>query len=345
MTLKMPPKLRKEIKNMSKKKILNLLKTFVLLSIIFMPANSFAMDPPREEYGEDVHKIKFASQQVRVRTSANEYVDSTWEQAVPNQGLAEKSARDGCKIDPSGMCCSHAVVCALEYCHNRSDLLASYLHKAVTGGYDQGMNLEDAMNFVKKNGVMALPEGQTVKHGSGLSWPDGERYKFTEVINADRFCSSCPDKASQYKAILKQYNHPIVVSILSGYQGYRDQSPFLKYRGIDQDDVLGKFSKTEVQIDGALSNVQKIYHAVILYGFRESTKRFFVKNSWGPDQNNGLCTLPYDYINKFSTSAFVGLGHKDWQGNGIKEGQYNIAFVEQHLKAGPVEQHLKCLIQ
>ena len=75
---------------------------------------------------EDVFKIKFATQKILVRTSDDEYVDSTWEKTISNQGLAEKSAKEGCKINPQGMCCSHAVVCALGYCYEKTDLLASY---------------------------------------------------------------------------------------------------------------------------------------------------------------------------------------------------------------------------
>jgi hypothetical protein len=279
----------------------------------------------RQTIKEEVFKIKFSTQPVEVRTSNDLYVSSTWESAIPNQGLAEHSAKTGCKISVDGMCCSHAVVCALEYCHNRSDLLASYLHKAVTGGYEKGMSLRDAMEFVKKSGVMALPKEQTVKHGSGLSWPDGERYKFSEIIDADTlFVSNSNDKSSRYIKILKKYNHPIVVSILCGYKGYRDQSPFLKYRGTDGD------KKKEIQNDAPPPNAQESYHAIILYGFRKSTECFFVKNSWGPYGENGLCTLPYDYINKFSHSAFVGLGHEDCDGDGIHEGQAkNNCLVEQ----------------
>jgi hypothetical protein len=331
---------------MKKSKLLNFLKIPTLFLAILIPANSYAM---LQEDREDPFKIRFSTQNVMVRTSNEKYAESTWERAIPNQGLAEKSAKEGCKIDPSGMCCSHAVVCALEYCHNRTDLLASYLHKAVTGGYDKGMDLAEAMNFVKNNGVMALPPGQIVKHGSGLPWPNGQRYKFTGVINADdphclpsERAFSYPDKASRYEAILKRYNHPIVVTILSGYEGYPNLSPFLKYRNIDQDDMSIKITKVELQNGNVPSNTKKVYHAIILYGFRKSTECFFVKNSWGPDGKNGLCTLPYDYLNKFATSAFVGLGHEDWLGAGIMEG----------ITAGPLEEEIlkgvpdpKCLVQ
>lgn len=254
-------------------------------------------------YG-DAFKVRDAYQAVQVRTSSNEYVVSTWEKAIPNQGLAEQSAEEGCKVESSGMCCSHAVVGALEYCYQRSDLLASYLHKAVTGGYHKGMNLEEAMNFVKTRGVMALPPNQTVKHGSGRPWPDGPRYKFRDVINVDSMLSSgFPDKATKYKAVLIEFHHPIVVSILSGYKGYKDKSPFLKYRGIDPEDSL----KMEIQ-DDVPEGAENVYHAVILYGFRESTGRFFIKNSWGPEGKDGLCTLPYGYVNKFARNAFIGYG-------------------------------------
>ncbi len=304
--------------------------SFALWVVFSLTMNAFAM----EKEDTDAFKIKFAAQKVTVKTSNGEYVESTWEQAIPNQGLAEASVEEGCKIDPQGMCCSHAVVCALEYCHNRSDLLASYLHKAVTGGYDKGMDLKEAMNFVKNNGVMALPPGQTVKHGSGLPWPEGPRYTFTKVIDADSrghfsFVGISSDKASLYKSILREHNHPIVVSILSGYKGHPDKSPFLKYRGTDRKDNSTKFSETKIQSEPVPSNAQKLYHAIILYGFRESSKCFFVKNSWGPERINGLCTLPYDFINEFAISAFVGLGHKDSQGEGIKAGQDDSSLVEQ----------------
>lgn len=336
--------------------MLNLLNKLVVSLLILIPTTSFAME-------EEVFKIKFSTQQVRVRKSDGMYAYSTWESAIPCQGLAEASAREGCRINIGGMCCSHAVVSALEYCHNRSDLLASYLHKAVTGGYDRGMNLEQAMNFVRDGGVMALPAGQTVKHGSGLSWPSGTRYRFSSVIDADTvainegswyspisyvhpsYYDDYPDKASRYRAILKKYNHPIVVDIHCGYVGRRDDAPFLRYRGSDD-----KYLSPITVHDSSRSDWQKTYHAIILYGFRESTQRFFVKNSWGIKSDllevgdrlldnpiNGLCTLPYDYFNKFARFAFVGLGHTHtncWKGGGIYEGQSDYGIlVEQIMKS------------
>lgn len=298
-----------------------IMKKRTLIAYIWLVfCSSIVVGLASSEYagGGDAFKIKYANQEIQVRTSRDEYVTSTWEQAILNQGLAEQSAKVGCKIDVAGMCCSHAVINALEYCHTRCDLLASYLHKAVTGGYDQSMSLEEAMYFVKNNGVMALPPKQTIKHGSGLPWPTGKKYKFTEVINVDNCLPLGPspdtDKASIYKAILVTNNHPIVVSILSGYKGYKDKSPFLKYRGTDPEDS----SKMEVQDDTMPDDAQPVYHAIILYGFRESTGRFFVKNSWGPEFNNGLCTLPFEYINRFAISAFVGLGYEDKQGGKVQ---------------------------
>lgn len=274
--------------------------------------SSSAMAAAAEMEDGDAFKIKYATQKMQVRTIDGRYVESTWEQAIPNQGLAEKIAKDGCNINPAGMCCSHAVVCALEYCHNRSDLLASYLHKAVTGGYAEGMHLKPTMNFVKDSGVMALPPNQTVKSGSGLPWPDGVRYKFSNVIDANNFnevdgINRYPNKATRYIAALKYHDHPIVVEILSGYKGRPELSPFIQYRGRDDIDR----GVIMVQDNSASIAEDKLYHAIILYGFRKSTQRFFVKNSWGTDYMNGLCTLPYDYFNKFSRSAFIGLGHND----------------------------------
>jgi len=38
-------------------------------------------------------------------------------------------------------------------------------------------------------------------------------------------------------------------------------------------------------------------HAVLLVGFKDSTKKFIVRNSWGPDWgDNGYFTLPYKYV-------------------------------------------------
>lgn len=295
----------KRTKNMIKRKTLYSLTIFIVVLKVFIPSSSIAME-------EDAFKIEFATQSVWVKTHNNTYVNSTWEQTILNQGLAEGSAAKGCNTTPAGMCCSHAVIGALEYCHQRSDLLASYLHKAVTGGYDRGMNLEKAMNFVKKNGIMALPPGQTVQHGSGLPWPSGERYKFTDVLDADETfvttgeASSSSSKSARYKEILKTCQHPIVVSVLSGYEGHRELSPFDRYRGVDQESSTEKRSASstfsaEEEVEQFLARFlgKPIYHAVILYGFRKSTQCFFVKNSWGAEGKNGLCTLPSHYPSLF----------------------------------------------
>jgi hypothetical protein len=292
-----------------------------LLLLLFIPAISFAMEEELKE-DEDLYKIRFAIQLIPVRTSGMNHVWSTWEKAITNQGLAEKSVENNCKIDTRGMCCSHAVTNALEYCHGRGDLLASYLHKAVTGSYEEGMDLEAAMKFASKKGIMGLPSGESIKHGSGLSWPKGKRYKFSRVHNADSFSPSpflefsYQDKSQRYKFFLLIYNHPVIVSILSGYKGYTEKSPFLKYKGKDQDDILKEVTTIKGDDENDVpADAERLYHAIILYGFRNSTKRFLVKNSWGPEGANGLCTLPFEYIDKYASSAFVGMGHNNWEGD------------------------------
>jgi hypothetical protein len=297
---------------------------------------------------------------VEVRTVDDDNVWSTWEDAVKNQGLAEKSAREA-GFEVGGMCTGHAVVCALEYVHERSDLLASYLHKAVTGGYSGGMNLEEAMIFARFHGVMALPKGQTVKHGSGNPWPNGPKYKFKDFLNVfDSYVGHRDDSyyyqtghlmlpgnirsmirqekdhwSKAIKHVLKTYNHPVVVGIHSGYEGHGDLAPFIKYRGRIDTDRPGKNNKIEVEdifladgtIDGIpvyrrpwIKDLKKTYHAIVIYGYKKSTQRFLVKNSWGPGgekSKKGLCTLPFDYFDHFTTDAFVGLGHDNWNGPGI----------------------------
>lgn len=316
----------------------------IILPIVFFSTFIF----PVWGMNQDTFKIKFAREEVEVRTNEDKYVWSTWEDAVKDQGLAEASAREAGYL-PRGMCCSHAVICALEYVHERSDLLASYLHKAVTGGYSDGMPLEKAMKFVTEHGVMALPKGQRVIHGSGNPWPSGKRYKFSGifdpyVIYNEEKVSDCSDDVTRiimpltypapksesskvFKFILKKYNHPIVVSILSGYRGYPEWSPFQKYRGKLDTDVIGKKDLIEpwdiallygyCHTCGLKMKVEPVYHALILYGYKESTKRFLVKNSWGPEWNYGVCTLPYDYFDKYARRAFVGFGHDDWRGEGL----------------------------
>jgi|GEM_PF-2003114 len=357
-----------------KKNILTCLTLFVTLLLsaesfsggkVSIKANFETTDMPKRPSGT-AFKIQGADQKVVVRTNRDDYVLSTWEQAVPNQGLAEASVRRGCKVSVSGMCCSHAVTCALEYCHGVSGLLASYLHKSVTGGYSKGMHIEDAMQFVAKHGVMALPPGQEVKHGSGLSWPSGPRCKFDRVVKVTKslpflYADLLDMKvllqedglkrfrlAAFYKGALVKYNHPLVVSILSGYRdpngekSYRHLSPFLKYRSTDQKDILsGKGHLLDnIGNDSIPSGAVAVYHAIIIYGFREATRSFFVKNSWGPSDKdgmvgvNGLCTLSFAYIDKFARDAFVGLGHYDIrqeeQTEGISSGAASSGFVEQH---------------
>jgi|GEM_PF-2014596 len=319
----------------------------------------------------DVFKIRYATREVQVRTQGEENVVTTWEKAIPRQGSAEESARKGCKISTAGMCCSHAVVGALEYCHGRSDLLASYLHKAVTGGYSEGMHIKDAMQFVQKYGIMALPAGQKVRHGSGLPWPSGTKYMFSRVIAIEHngsFAGSFPSRntrggerflcvsatprnyrSSLYKWFLRRYNQPLVIDVHSGYkdpkgkQSYIDFSPFRKYKGRDHEDLPVRYY---VQGDDTVpEGAKKTYHAILLYGYRESTQRFFAKNSWGPKRNKGLCTLPFSYIDRYGREAFIGYGRKNtdkveeprrvrtYEPDQGQRGQPRGKLYEQHSKA------------
>jgi C1A family cysteine protease len=76
-------------------------------------------------------------------------------------------------------------------------------------------------------------------------------------------------------------------------EGYPFVFGFTVYESFESEAVAksGKLNlpkKNEAQAGG---------HAVMAVGYQDSSKRFIIRNSWGPNWGlNGYFTMPYDYL-------------------------------------------------
>jgi C1A family cysteine protease len=187
-----------------------------------------------------------------------------------------------------GSCTANGIGAAFEFELRKQDsakdfmpsrLFIYYNERVIehTVNNDSGAMIRDGMKCVNKQGV--CPESMwpyyvgelTVRPSSGC---------YAEALN---------HQVTSYHRVTRNINQ--MRGCLS--EGYPFVFGFSVYESFESQEVAksGKVNlpkKSESQIGG---------HAVMAVGYIQSSKRFIVRNSWGPSWGmNGYFTMPFDYL-------------------------------------------------
>lgn len=142
---------------------------------------------------------------------------------------------------------------------------------------DSGAQIRDGIKSVAKQGVC-----------SEESWP----YIISEfAVKPYQACykEALQNTATSYHRVARNLND-MKACLTDGYPfviGFTVYSSF-ESQQVAQTGVLNMPAKDETMIGG---------HAVLVVGFDDSSSRFIVRNSWGPDWGQkGYFTMPYEYL-------------------------------------------------
>jgi C1A family cysteine protease len=221
-----------------------------------------------------------------------DFRDFTYMVKMPLKSLPLKiDLRPGCsKVEDQGnlgSCTANALVGALEFNQNKnktsfvdmSRLFIYYNERVIEGAVrtDAGASLRDGIKTLAKQGCC-----------SETFWP------YTINKFATKPTAACYTEG--LKNVIQSYSR---INTLDDMRGcIASGEPFVfgfsVYTSFESDavaktGVLNMPSRREKMLGG---------HAVLAVGYDDLSKRFIVRNSWGPDWGQaGYFTIPYDYLN------------------------------------------------
>jgi C1A family cysteine protease len=187
-----------------------------------------------------------------------------------------------------GACTAHAIAAAVEYetvkqglkpITRPSRLFIYYNERLMEGTVDSdaGAQIRDGIKVVSKYGVCQEPEWPYI--------PDQFAVKPTDKCYTDALkeivtsYSSVPQSLTQMQSVLAQRT-PIVIGF-SVYESFESQE-------VATTGIVPMPAQNEACLGG---------HAVLVCGYQNSTRRFIVRNSWGPDWGiKGYFEMPYEYL-------------------------------------------------
>jgi C1A family cysteine protease len=187
-----------------------------------------------------------------------------------------------------GACTAHAIAAAVEYetvkqglkpITRPSRLFIYYNERLMEGTVDSdaGAQIRDGIKVVSKYGVCQEPEWPYI--------PDQFAVKPTDKCYTDALkeivtsYSSVPQILTQMQSVLAQRT-PIVIGF-SVYESFESQE-------VATTGIVPMPAQNEACLGG---------HAVLVCGYQNSTRRFIVRNSWGPVWGlAGYFEMPYEYL-------------------------------------------------
>lgn len=201
-----------------------------------------------------------------------------------------------------GSCTANALVGALEYLENKSQLntgsnktsvdlsrLFVYYNERVIEGTtkeDAGALISDGVKSLRNLGVCTEDV-----------WPYSIQ-KFAVKPSPAAYQNALTRKIKAYARVSRDNGITGVKQVLSsGYPIVFGFTVFEEFEGdsVAQTGVLNMPQENEQDLGG---------HAVLMVGYDDSTQRVLVRNSWGNDWGmNGYFTMPYDYITDRNLSS------------------------------------------
>jgi hypothetical protein len=221
-------------------------------------------------------------------------------------------------------CAAHAVSECLKYVHGRNNILPYYLHKYTQyhygiynkngepayKNYETGNNIVNLMRFSKEYGVPEIPIGETFQANTGLTFPKGTtKYSFKDIYNVYGH-ETGDSKLDKIKSALRNYKLPIAIDVMSSK---KDDKLLFKRNSHLIPDRLLEIESLRLENQSSESK-DKIYHAIVAYGYSDRERGLLIKNSWGIDWyegTQGKALLNYDYLNTYlQETAYIGWGLK-----------------------------------
>jgi C1A family cysteine protease len=160
-----------------------------------------------------------------------------------------------------------------------SRLFIYYNERAIEGttDTDSGAQIRDGIKAVAKLGVC-----------TETAWPY-DITKFTEKPSTDAYGEALKHQVLVYRRVMGNL-HQMQGCLASGYPFVFGFSVYESFESpeVARTGVVPLPPRGEQLIGG---------HAVVAVGYDDSSQRFIVRNSWGPDWGDkGYCTMPYGYL-------------------------------------------------
>lgn len=192
-----------------------------------------------------------------------------------------------------GACTGNAIAAAIGYLELKdgvpltpvSRLFIYYNERSIEGtvGEDSGAQIRDGIKSVKRWGACAETD-----------WPY-DIAQFTTQPPAEVYTAAALHKVTQYERI--EAPNELKQCLASGFPFVMG---FTVYDSFETDAVAATGT---VPMPGPDDQVLG-GHAVLAVGYDDHTKRYTLRNSWGPDWGAaGYFTLPYDYVHNTNLST------------------------------------------
>lgn len=250
---------------------------------------------------------------------------------IPNKDLDNgENWHDLCLSQRFGTCTSHAVAVSLAYIHGISGIMPNYIHKYThfhhgrdTRYEDNGLSINEAMEFVNDFGVPRVPEGMQVEYNTGKPFPKGTtKYTFEGIANVmEASWLTTSGLVNRIKEFICRYQLPVVVSLTSRKGKEVKMNCNFHPTSLPVSGFVRSMNRHIVCTD--LSNWKKvdqeIGHALCFYGYDDIREAFYIKNSWGESDwagrygislSGGNALLAYKYVELWGRGAYVGWGTK-----------------------------------
>ncbi len=255
---------------------------------------------------------------------------------IPDRTLNNgQSWRDWCLRQTKGTCTSHAITAALVYLHGDERIMPNYIHRYThfhnnsDMSYDNGLSIEDAMNFVNSFGVPSCPANKTIHYDQGGAFPTKTtKYTFGHIADvATAHFLESEGLVNRIKEVIQKYKLPVVVAVTSRKNTEVkfdcNVHPVIEERGNRIRNTNPGIACTNVADWHDSDKEKKVGHALLFYGFDDVEEAFYVKNSWGDHSWAGRYAIDVEGGNVRLSYSYV----EQWVRELLLDGMQNVSLV------------------